>query len=76
MTKTGRPANEGATESFKVTVPKPLHAYLVKLARESYAGASLSEVVSYLLKLKIAELGAQLRVPTDPPVVDEESDVD
>lgn len=61
--KRGRPPHEGETESFYLTVPKPLHDYLLHLARTSYAGASTGEVASHLLKIKLAELGAKLDVP-------------
>jgi hypothetical protein len=63
----GRPPKEGESEIVKLTVPKPLHAYLLKLARESYAGSSVGEIINHLLKLKIAELGAKLDVPERPP---------
>jgi hypothetical protein len=74
MATMGRPPKEGETETFKLTIPKPLHAYLLKLARESYAGASVGEVINHLLKLKIAELGAHLKVPEDVPVIDADAD--
>jgi len=63
----GRPGHEGDVESFNLTVPKPLHAYLLHLARHTYAGASIGEVVNHLLKLQIALLGAKLELPTKPP---------
>jgi len=72
MAPMGRPPNEGETEPVKLTIPKPLHAYLLKLARESYAGASVGEVINHLLKMKIAELGAKLSVPADPPVISDD----
>jgi len=65
--KTGRRPKEGDIEKVKLTVPRPLHAYLLKLARESYAGADIGEVINHLLKLKLAELGAKLEVPQSPP---------
>lgn len=65
---TGRRPKEGGTEKVKLTIPKPLHAYLLKLARESYAGADVGEIINHLLKLKLAELGAKLDVPAKPPV--------
>jgi hypothetical protein len=68
--KSGRRPKEGDTEKVKLTVPKPLHAYLLKLARESYAGADVGEVINHLLKLKLAELGAKLEVPASPPIND------
>jgi hypothetical protein len=74
MAVMGRPPKEGETETFKLTVPKPLHAYLLKLARESYAGASVGEVINHLLKLKIAELGAKLKVPEEPPTIADDAD--
>jgi hypothetical protein len=48
-------------------MPKPLHSYLVYLARNTYAGASVSEVVNHLLKDKLEELGAELVVPKETP---------
>jgi hypothetical protein len=63
----GRRPKEGESESFNLTIPKPLHAYLLHLARTSHAGASVGEVAAYLLKLKIAELGAKLEVPPTAP---------
>ena len=74
MAPMGRPPKEGETETFKLTIPRPLHAYLLKLARESYAGASVGEVINHLLKLKINELGANLKVPEDVPVIDGDAD--
>ena len=71
MAPMGCPPKEGESETFKLTIPKPLHAYLLKLARESYAGASVGEVINHLLKLKIAELGAKLKVPKEPPITDD-----
>ncbi|HXW27448.1 MAG TPA: hypothetical protein VEK73_22060 [Xanthobacteraceae bacterium] len=68
---TGRRPKEGETEKVKLTIPRPLHAYLLKLARESYAGADVGEIINHLLKLKIAELGAKLDVPERPPVNDD-----
>jgi len=68
----GRPPKEGETETFKLTVPKPLHAYLLKLARESFAGATVGEVVNHLLKLKVAELGAKLSVPEIAPQISDD----
>jgi hypothetical protein len=65
--KTGRRPKEGDTEKVKLTVPRPLHAYLLKLARESYAGADVGEVINHLLKLKLADLGAKLEVSPTPP---------
>ena len=59
----GRPPNVGDAESFNLTVPKPLYDYLEHLARTSYAGASVGEVINHLLKIKLAELGAKLDVP-------------
>jgi hypothetical protein len=67
---TGRRPKEGETEKIKLTIPKPLHAYLLKLARESYAGADVGEIINHLLKLKLAELGAKLDVPASPPISD------
>jgi len=67
----GRPPKEGDTEPIKLTIPKPLYAYLLKLARESYAGASVGEVINHLLKTKLTELGAKLTVPPDPPLIDD-----
>jgi hypothetical protein len=64
----GRRPKEGETEKVKLTIPRPLHAYLLKLARESYAGADVGEIINHLLKLKIAELGAKLDVPEKPPI--------
>jgi hypothetical protein len=64
----GRPPKEGEIEKVKLTIPKPLHAYLLMLARESYAGADVGEIINHLLKLKIAELGAKLEVPEKPPI--------
>ncbi len=52
----GRPPKEGESETIKLTVPKPLYGHLLTLARTSYAGASVQEVASYLLKQSIAEL--------------------
>lgn len=66
----GRRPKEGESEKIKLTIPKPLHAYLLKLARESYAGADIGEIINHLLKLKIAELGAKLDVPERPPTGD------
>jgi|KBSMisStandDraft_5_1062788.scaffolds.fasta_scaffold629478_2 hypothetical protein len=63
----GRPPNEGESETIKLTMPKPLHSYLVYLARNTYAGASVSEVVNHLLKDKLEELGAELVVPKETP---------
>lgn len=74
MAPMGRPPKEGESETFKLTAPKPLHAYLLKLARESYAGASVGEVINHLLKLKIAELGAKLKVPEEPPPIINDAD--
>jgi hypothetical protein len=73
MAKTprGRPHKQGETEKVKLTIPKPLHSYLLALARESYAGADVGEVINHLLKMKIAELGAKLSVPESPPVNDD-----
>jgi hypothetical protein len=75
MAKTpkGRPPKEGETEKVKLTIPKPLHAYLLTLARDSYAGADIGEVINHLLKLKIAELGAKLSVPENPPITEDEA---
>jgi hypothetical protein len=72
MAKTakGRRPKEGEIEKIKLTVPRPLHAYLLKLARESYAGADVGEIINHLLKLKLAELGAKLDVPEKPPLSD------
>jgi hypothetical protein len=67
----GRPPKQGETEKVKLTIPKPLHAYLLQLARDSFAGADVGEVINHLLKLKIAELGAKLNVPENPPVIDD-----
>jgi hypothetical protein len=64
----GRPPNEGDSETFKLTVPKPLYAYLLYLAGSTYAGVSVGEVVNHLLKLQLKELGAKLEVPPKPPV--------
>lgn len=61
--KRGRPPHDGESESFYLTVPKAVHAYLLHLARDSYAGSSVGEVAGYLLKIKLAELGAKLDVP-------------
>lgn len=66
----GRRPKEGETEKVKLTIPKPLYAYLLKLARESYAGADVGEIINHLLKLKLAELGAKLEVPENPPPID------
>ena len=63
----GRRPKAGEIEKVKLTIPKPLHAYLLKLARESYAGTDVGEVINHLLKLKIAELGAKLDVPEKLP---------
>jgi len=68
MAVTGRPPKEGDSETLKLTIPKPLHAYLLEMARNSYAGASVGEVINHLLKLKIAELGAKLSVSENPPI--------
>jgi hypothetical protein len=65
----GRPPKEGETEKVNLTIPKPLHAYLLMLARDSYAGADVGEVINHLLKLKLAELGAKLEVPAQPPII-------
>jgi hypothetical protein len=70
---TGRRPKEGETEKVKLTIPKPLHAYLLKLARESYAGADVGEIINHLLKLKLSELGAKLEVPETPPVTSAET---
>jgi hypothetical protein len=67
MASTGRPPKEGESETFKLTVPKPVHSYLLHLARNTYAGASIGEVVNHLLKLQLKELGAKLEVPPFPP---------
>jgi hypothetical protein len=67
MSIKGRPPKEGESETFKITVPKPLHAYLLHLARTSYAGASVGEVINHLLKLQLTQLGAALDVPKRPP---------
>ena len=69
-TPKGRRPKEGETEKVKLTIPKPLHAYLLKLARESYAGADVGEIINHLLKLKLSELGAKLEVPAKPPIND------
>jgi hypothetical protein len=66
----GRRPKEGEIERVKLTIPRPLHAYLLTLARDSYAGADVGEIINHLLKLKIAELGAKLEVPEKPPVID------
>lgn len=63
----GRRPKEGESESFNLTVPKPLHRYLEHLARTSYVGASVGEVAAHLLKLKVSELGAKLEVPPTLP---------
>jgi hypothetical protein len=67
MATKGRPEKVGDSETLKVVVPRPVYQYLVHLARNSYAGASVGEVVNHLLKLKLAELGAKLDVPPSPP---------
>jgi hypothetical protein len=72
MAPLGRPPKEGDVETIKLAIPKPLHAYLLKLARESYAGASVGEVVNHLLKLQIAALGARLSVPESPPTISDD----
>jgi hypothetical protein len=66
----GRRPKEGDTEKVKLTIPRPLYAYLLKLARESYAGADIGEIINHFLKLKLAELGAKLDVPERPPPID------
>ncbi len=63
----GPPPKEGDVETFQLTIPKPLHAYLLYLARNTYAGASIGEVVHHLLKKQIEAMGAKLEVPKNPP---------
>jgi hypothetical protein len=65
--KRGPRPKEGDVETFQLTIPKPLHAYLLYLARNTYAGASISEVVHHLLKRQIEAMGAKLEVPRTPP---------
>jgi hypothetical protein len=65
--KRGPPSKEGDVETFQLTIPKPLHAYLLYLARNTYAGASIGEVVHHLLKRQIEAFGAKLEVPKNPP---------
>jgi hypothetical protein len=70
MARKGRPPKEGESEPVKLTIPRPVYAYLLQLARTSYAGASIGEVINHLIKLKLAELGAKLSVPPNPPPID------
>jgi hypothetical protein len=63
----GPPEKLGEVETFQLTIPKPLHAYLRYLARTTYAGASITEVVHHLLKTQIEAMGAKLKVPQKPP---------
>ncbi len=62
----GRPPNEGESETFKVTVPKPLYESLVYLARHTHIGSSVSEVASYLLKERISQM-VELQIPKRTP---------
>lgn len=63
MASRGRRPKEGDSETFNLTVPKPLYTYLLYMAQNSFAGASVGEVAVHLLKLKIADLGAKLEIP-------------
>ena len=65
MAKMGRPVKEGESVTFKLTVPKPLHDQLLALAKGTYAGASVGEVASYLLKLQMSAL-VPLKMPKSP----------
>jgi hypothetical protein len=58
----GRPPNEGESETFKITIPKPLYESLVYLARNTHVGSSVSEVASFLLKERISQM-VVLKIP-------------